>query len=123
MSTVYDMQLDSVQAMRGRLFDLPGYVLDRLAERVIDKGWVPRVDSDPRCGRRLVADRVRVSPDCRRDGHGSCLWADCRCGCHGGQEYVPVRGWLPAAQAQADRRAYLDEDAAIERAYERQGDV
>ena len=64
-----------------------------------------------------------LSMDCRRARHGYCPSPVCGCGCHAGQEYVPVRGWLPAAQARADRSAYLDEDAAIERAYERQGDV
>jgi hypothetical protein len=70
--------------------------------------------------RREDADASR---DCRRDEHGTCPQPGCACPCHVGEEYVPVRGWLPAAQAQADRSAYLDEDAAIERAYERQGDM
>ena len=64
-----------------------------------------------------------VSMDCRRRRCGHCPSLVCGCACHSGQEYVPVRGWLPAAEAQADRMAYLDEDAAIEHAYERLGDM
>lgn len=48
--------------------------------------------------------------------------AGCRCACHADQEYVPLRGWLPVAQAQADRRQYLDEDAAIEHFQGNEGD-
>jgi len=61
-----------------------------------------------------------MSTEC---AHLGCPSPSCYCGCHGGKEYVPVQGWLPAAQAQQERGAYLDMDAAIERAYEHEGDV
>jgi hypothetical protein len=57
-----------------------------------------------------------LSVECGRERHHDCRSPVCRC-CHGGEEYVPVQGWLPAAQAREERRAYLDMDAAIERSY------
>lgn len=70
----------------------------------------------------VLREREGMSGDCGRDRHGRCPTSACRCGCHDGQEYVPLRGWLPAAQAREDRRAYLDEDAAIERFHGNEGD-
>jgi len=116
--TVYDWRLEFAQALRNRLFDLPGNVLDQLAERVFELGWVPRVDVGDVRGRRLT-DTVA----CRRTVHGRCVSPLCRREIHNGYEYVPVQGWLPATQAQRERRAYLDMDKAIERSYDDVGDV
>lgn len=71
----------------------------------------------------VLREREGVSRDCCHDLHGCCPSASCKCGCHTDQEYVPMRGWLPAAQAREDRRQYLDMDAAIEHAHGNEGDM
>lgn len=70
----------------------------------------------------VLRERDGMSRDCCHDLHGCCPSASCKCGCHDGQEYVPMRGWLPVAQAAEDRRQYLDMDAAIERFHDHEGD-
>lgn len=58
-------------------------------------------------GRRWAVGRYR-DQSCR----------DAHCTRHEGMTYVPIQGWLEAAEAQREHRAYLDMDAAIDRAYD-----
>lgn len=122
MMPVRDTALDYAQALRNRLFDLPGYMLDDLACRALESGWHPRDDlGDNKSSRRIQACLSQPWCDCRFNGATTCARADCRCGCHDDEEYVPIQGWLSRAQAAWERRAYLDMDKAIDRAYDDAG--
>lgn len=106
--------LEDAQGMCGHLFDMPGHVLDRLAEEAIACGWRPWVnwptsyelwrDDLPRC-RPGGCATPHCGPLCRHD-------------CHAGQIYVPSEGWQDATVAAAELDAYLKVDAAIDRAYD-----